>query len=158
MATAIVDSRALVGVHAPCVTVEVHVAGGLPGIHVVGLPGTEVCETRDRVRIASQNAPVRSAGAQGGRQPRAADLPKESGRYDLPIALGFLAATGRFSPGCAHDRRKLIDRDRARLSKASDEAHRMDGNDEEREIGERKHLFALGKPGLVKSARLWIRG
>ena len=56
MSVAIVHSRALVGVHAPCVAVEVHVAGGLPGIHVVGLPDTEVREARDRVRAALQNA------------------------------------------------------------------------------------------------------
>ena len=56
MTVAVVHSRALSGVHAPAVTVEVHIAGGLPGIHVVGLPDTEVREARDRVRAALQNA------------------------------------------------------------------------------------------------------
>ena len=95
MATAIVHSRALVGVHAPCVAVEVHVAGGLPGIHVVGLPDTEVREARDRVRAALQNAQFEVPARKVVVNLAPADLPKESGRYDLPIALGILAATGQ---------------------------------------------------------------
>jgi magnesium chelatase family protein len=95
MATAIVHSRALVGVHAPSVAVEVHVAGGLPGIHVVGLPDTEVREARDRVRAAMQNAQFDVPARKVVVNLAPADLPKESGRYDLPIALGILAATGQ---------------------------------------------------------------
>ena len=56
MAVAVVHSRALAGVEAPVVTVEVHLANGLPGVHLVGLPETEVREARDRVRAALQNA------------------------------------------------------------------------------------------------------
>ena len=55
MAVAIVHRRALAGVRAPVVTVEVHLAGGSPGVHLVGLPEAEVRETRDRVRAALQN-------------------------------------------------------------------------------------------------------
>jgi len=95
MATATVHSRALVGVHAPCVAVEVHVAGGLPGIHLVGLPDTEVREARDRVRAALQNAQFDVPARKVVINLAPADLPKESGRYDLPIALGILAATGQ---------------------------------------------------------------
>jgi magnesium chelatase family protein len=95
MATATVHSRALVGVHAPCVAVEVHVAGGLPGIHLVGLPDTEVREARDRVRAALQNAQFEVPARKVVINLAPADLPKESGRYDLPIALGILAATGQ---------------------------------------------------------------
>ncbi|MCC6869009.1 MAG: YifB family Mg chelatase-like AAA ATPase [Burkholderiales bacterium] len=95
MAVAIVHTRALAGVHAPGVTVEVHVAGGLPGIHVVGLPDTEVRESRDRVRAALQNAKFDVPPRKVTVNLAPADLPKESGRYDLPIALGILAATGQ---------------------------------------------------------------
>jgi len=93
MAVAVVHTRALSGVHAPGVTVEVHVAGGLPGIHVVGLPDTEVREARDRVRAALQNAKFDVPPRKVTVNLAPADLPKESGRYDLPIALGILAAT-----------------------------------------------------------------
>ena len=95
---AIVHSRALVGVDAPGVTVEVHIAGGLPGIHLVGLPDTEVREARDRVRAALQNAQFEVPARKVTVNLAPADLPKESGRYDLPIALGILAATGQI-PG-----------------------------------------------------------
>ena len=95
MSVAIVHSRALVGVDAPGVTVEVHIAGGLPGIHLVGLPDTEVREARDRVRAALQNAQFEVPARKVTVNLAPADLPKESGRYDLPIALGILAATGQ---------------------------------------------------------------
>ena len=95
MSVAIVHSRALAGVAAPCVTVEVHIAGGLPGIHLVGLPDTEVREARDRVRAAMQNAQFEFPARKVTVNLAPADLPKESGRYDLPIALGILAATGQ---------------------------------------------------------------
>jgi magnesium chelatase family protein len=95
MSTAIVHSRALVGVHAPGVRVEVHVAGGLPGVHVVGLADTEVRESRHRVRAALQNAQFEVPARKVIVNLAPADLPKESGRYDLPIALGILAATGQ---------------------------------------------------------------
>ena len=98
MTVAVVHSRALSGVHAPAVTVEVHIAGGLPGIHVVGLPDTEVREARDRVRAALQNARFDIPPRKITVNLAPADLPKESGRYDLPIALGILAATEQVPP------------------------------------------------------------
>jgi len=98
MSVAIVHTRALVGVDAPGVTVEVHIAGGLPGIHLVGLPDTEVREARDRVRAALQNARFEVPARKVTVNLAPADLPKESGRYDLPIALGILVATGQL-PG-----------------------------------------------------------
>ncbi|MDR1530235.1 MAG: YifB family Mg chelatase-like AAA ATPase [Burkholderiales bacterium] len=95
MTVAIVHSRALTGLDAPPVTVEVHLSGGLPAFNLVGLPDAEVREARDRVRAAIQNSqyefPVRKVTVNLA----PADLPKESGRFDLPIALGILAATGQ---------------------------------------------------------------
>ena len=93
MSVAVLHSRALAGVAAPRVSVEVHIAGGLPGIHLVGLPDTEVREARDRVRAAMQNAQFEFPQRKVTVNLAPADLPKESGRYDLPIALGILAAT-----------------------------------------------------------------
>ena len=95
MSVVVVNSRALAGVVAPAVAVEVHVTGGLPGIHIVGLPDTEVREARDRVRSAIQNAQFDFPARKVIVNLAPADLPKESGRYDLPIALGILAATGQ---------------------------------------------------------------
>ena len=93
MSLAILYSRALSGMEATLVTVEVHLANGLPNFTIVGLPETEVKESRDRVRAALQNCnfdfPMRHITVNLA----PADLPKESGRFDLPIALGILAAT-----------------------------------------------------------------
>jgi len=102
VAVAVVHSRALAGVDAPCVTVEVHLAGGLPGVHLVGLPETEVREARDRVRAGLQNAQFEFPARKVTVNLAPADLPKESGRFDLPIALGILAATGQI-PASALD-------------------------------------------------------
>ena len=102
MAVAVVRSRALAGVHAPVVTVEVHLAGGLPGVRLVGLPQAEVREARDRVRAALQNAQFEFPARKITVNLAPADLPKESGRFDLPIALGILAATGQI-PAAALD-------------------------------------------------------
>src|SRR5437660_2248071 len=102
MAVAVVRSRALAGVHAPVVTVEVHLAGGLPGVRLVGLPEAEVREARDRVRAALQNAHFEFPARKVTVNLAPADLPKESGRFDLPIALGILAATGQI-PAAALD-------------------------------------------------------
>jgi magnesium chelatase family protein len=93
MTVAVVRSRALTGVAAPPVTVEVHLANGLPAFHLVGLPDTEVREARDRVRAALQNAQFEFPARRVTVNLAPADLPKESGRFDLPIALGVLAAT-----------------------------------------------------------------
>ena len=95
MALAVVLSRGLVGLEAPLVTVEVHLAGGLPAFNLVGLPDTEVKESRDRVRAALQNAQFDFPARKITVNLAPADLPKESGRYDLPIAVGILAATGQ---------------------------------------------------------------
>jgi len=95
MSVAIVHSRSLAGVAAPRVAVEVHIAGGLPGIHLVGLPEAEVREARDRVRAALQNSQFEFPARKVTVNLAPADLRKESGRFDLPIALGILAATGQ---------------------------------------------------------------
>lgn len=84
---------------APLVTVEVHLANGLPNFTIVGLPEAEVKESKDRVRSALQNCrfefPVRRITVNLA----PADLPKESGRFDLPIAVGILAASGQVPAG-----------------------------------------------------------
>ncbi len=103
MAVAVVRSRALAGVNAPVVSVEVHLAGGLPGVRIVGLPEAEVREARDRVRAALQNSQFEFPARKITVNLAPADLPKESGRFDLPIALGILAATGQI-PAAALDR------------------------------------------------------
>ncbi|WP_153110435.1 YifB family Mg chelatase-like AAA ATPase [Propionivibrio limicola] len=95
MPLAIVHSRGLDGLSAPEVAVEVHVAGGLPGVTLVGLPDTEVKEARDRVRAALQNSGFEFPAKRITINLAPADLPKESGRFDLPIALGILAASGQ---------------------------------------------------------------
>ncbi|HJU21399.1 MAG TPA: YifB family Mg chelatase-like AAA ATPase [Casimicrobiaceae bacterium] len=98
MAVAIVHSRGLSGVSAPSVRVEVHLAGGLPGVHIVGLAETEVREARDRVRAALLNAQFEFPARKVTVSLAPADLPKESGRFDLPIAIGILVASGQL-PG-----------------------------------------------------------
>ncbi len=80
---------------APEVTVEVHLANGLPTFTIVGLPDTEVRESKDRVRAALQNAGFEFPARRITVNLAPADLPKESGRFDLPIALGILAASGQ---------------------------------------------------------------
>ncbi|MFO8155575.1 MAG: YifB family Mg chelatase-like AAA ATPase [Thiohalospira sp.] len=95
MSLATVYSRAQVGVAAPPVTVEVHLANGLPSLSVVGLPAAAVRESKDRVRGALATSglqfPTRRITVNLG----PADLPKEGGRFDLPIAIGLLAASGQ---------------------------------------------------------------
>ncbi len=92
MSLAVLYSRALAGIDAPLVTVEVHLSGGLPAFNLVGLPDTEVKEARDRVRAALHNAQFEFPARKITVNLAPADLPKESGRFDLPIALGLLAA------------------------------------------------------------------
>jgi len=94
MALAVLHSRALSGMHAPPVTVEVHLANGLPSFTIVGLPEAEVKEARDRVRAALQNARFEFPARHVTVNLAPADLPKESGRFDLAIAIGILAANG----------------------------------------------------------------
>jgi magnesium chelatase family protein len=99
MSLAVVRSRALDGLNAPLVQVEVHLANGLPGFTLVGLADTEVKEARERVRAA-----IAHSGLEFPSNKRItvnlapADLPKDSGRFDLPIALGILAANGQINP------------------------------------------------------------
>jgi len=95
MSLAVLKSRALNGMDAPQVTVEVHLANGLPAFTIVGLPETEVKESKDRVRAALQNARFEFPAKRITVNLAPADLPKESGRFDLPIALGILAASGQ---------------------------------------------------------------
>jgi magnesium chelatase family protein len=95
MGLAVLHSRALSGMEAALVTVEVHIANGLPNFTIVGLPETEVKESKDRVRAALQNCQFDFPARRITVNLAPADLPKESGRFDLPIALGILAATGQ---------------------------------------------------------------
>ncbi len=95
MSLAVLKSRALAGMDAPEVTVEVHLASGLPSFTLVGLPDTEVKEARDRVRAAIQNCRFEFPARRITVNLAPADLPKESGRFDLPIALGILIASGQ---------------------------------------------------------------
>jgi magnesium chelatase family protein len=90
---AVLHSRALAGLDAPEVTVEVHLANGLPSFTIVGLPDTEVKESRDRVRAALVNSRFEFPARRITVNLAPAELRKESGRFDLPIALGILAAS-----------------------------------------------------------------
>lgn len=100
MSLAIVSTRALVGMQAPEVRVEVHLANGLPAFALVGLPETEVREARDRVRAALQNSGFEFPQRRITVNLAPAELPKEGGRFDLAIALGILAASGQVPPDC----------------------------------------------------------
>ena len=93
MALAIIHSRASVGVEAPAVTVEVHISNGMPGFSLVGLPETTVKESKDRVRSAIINSRFEFPAKRITVNLAPADLPKEGGRFDLPIALGILVAS-----------------------------------------------------------------
>ncbi|QBC30434.1 YifB family Mg chelatase-like AAA ATPase [Pandoraea sp. XY-2] len=95
MSLAVVSSRAITGMAARAVTVEVHLANGLPGLSLVGLPDTEVKESRERVRSALQNCRFEFPARRITVNLAPADLPKASGCFDLPIALGILAASGQ---------------------------------------------------------------
>jgi magnesium chelatase family protein len=95
MSLAVLYSRGLSGMEAALVTVEVHLANGLPQFTIVGLPEAEVKESKDRVRAALQNCQFEFPTRRITVNLAPADLPKESGRFDLPIALGILAASGQ---------------------------------------------------------------
>jgi magnesium chelatase family protein len=98
MSLSLVHSRALLGLDARPVQVEVHLANGLPSFTLVGLADTEVKEARERVRSAIANAGLDFPSNKRITVNRApADLPKDSGRFDLPIALGILAASGQIA-------------------------------------------------------------
>lgn len=95
MSLAVVYSRALSAMDAPLVSVEAHLGGGLPSFAIVGLAEAEVKEARDRVRAALQTARFEFPARRITVNLAPADLPKDSGRFDLPIALGILAASGQ---------------------------------------------------------------
>src|SRR6056297_3300003 len=95
MHLSVIYSRALAGVDAPLVQVETHLSNGLPAFHIVGLPETAVRESRDRVRCALLNSHFDFPDRRITINLAPADLPKEGGRFDLPIALGILGASGQ---------------------------------------------------------------
>ena len=106
MTLAILHSRALVGMSALPVKVEVHLGSGLPSFTVVGLADAEVKESRDRVRAAIQSSGFDFPNGRLTVNLAPADLPKESGRFDLPIALGVLLVSGQIDlPELSRDER-----------------------------------------------------
>lgn len=107
MSLAIVYSRAQVGVEAPVVTVEAHLANGLPALTLVGLPETAVKESKDRVRSAILNSGFEFPARRITLNLAPADLPKDGGRFDLAIALGILAASGQL-PAAALDQLECL--------------------------------------------------
>ena len=98
MEFSVVYSRAMAGIDAPLVRVESHLSGGLPAFHIVGLPETAVRESKDRVRSALLNSHFNFPDRRITVNLSPADLPKEGGRFDLPIALGILAASAQVPP------------------------------------------------------------
>ncbi|RKR07397.1 magnesium chelatase family protein [Kushneria sinocarnis] len=107
MTLAIIPTRASVGLDAPEVLVEVHLSNGLPGLAIVGLPEAAVKESRERVRSALINAGFEFPSRRITLNLAPADLPKEGGRFDLPIALGILVASGQI-PREAADRLECL--------------------------------------------------
>lgn len=103
MELSVINSRALAGLRAPAVRVETHLSNGLPAFHIVGMPETAVRESKDRVRSAILNAHFEFPDRRITVNLAPADLPKEGGRFDLPIALGILAASRQLpTEGLAH--------------------------------------------------------
>jgi magnesium chelatase family protein len=99
-----VFSRAPLGLHAPLVRVEVHLGTGLPTFAMVGLPETVVRESKERVRSALLNTGFEFPTGRITVNLSPADLPKEGGRFDLPIAVGILAACGKIPPDALEHR------------------------------------------------------
>jgi magnesium chelatase family protein len=95
LSPATVLSCAQQGINAPGVNVEVHLADGLPSLSIVGLPETAVKESKDCVHTALLNARFAFPVWRITVNLAPADLPNEGGRFDLPIALGILAASGQ---------------------------------------------------------------
>lgn len=93
MSLSLAYTRAAIGIEAPLVLVEVHLSNGLPALSLVGLPETTVKEARDRVRSAIINCGFTFPAKRITVNLAPADLPKEGGRYDLPIAIAILAAS-----------------------------------------------------------------
>jgi magnesium chelatase family protein len=99
-----VFSRAPAGLEAPLVRVEVHLGNGLPAFALVGLPEAVVRESKERVRAALVTAGYDFPQRRITVNLSPADLPKEGGRFDLPIAVGILAADGRVDPRALNHR------------------------------------------------------
>jgi magnesium chelatase family protein len=99
-----VFSRAPAGLEAPLVRVEVHLGNGLPAFALVGLPEAVVRESKERVRAALVTAGYDFPQRRITVNLSPADLPKEGGRFDLPIAVGILAADGRIDPRALNHR------------------------------------------------------
>ena len=97
MTLAKVACRAQVGLHAPLVQVEVSLGAGLPAFSIVGLPATVVKESKERVRAALTNSNFEFPAGHITVNLAPADVPKEGGRFDLPIALGILLASGQIT-------------------------------------------------------------
>ena len=102
MQLATLYTRALNGINAAEVTVEVHLSNGLPAFSIVGLPEAAVRESKDRVRAAIINSSFEFPARKITVNLAPADLPKDGGRYDLPIALGILAASGQINKATLH--------------------------------------------------------
>ena len=100
MSFAQVYTRSVVGLHAPQVIIEVHLSQGLPALTIVGLPAAAVRESKDRVRSAIINSGFQFPNRRLTINLAPADLPKDGARFDLPIALGILAASGQIAPEC----------------------------------------------------------
>jgi magnesium chelatase family protein len=107
MSLAVSFSRASVGIDAPLITVEVHLANGLPCFNLVGLPEASVREAKDRVRSALINSGFEFPARRITVNLAPADLPKEGGRFDLAIAIGIIAASGQLK-GINLDRIELV--------------------------------------------------
>ncbi len=93
MGLALIHSRACAGVEAPQVTVEVHLSGGLPRVQIVGMPKKAVTESRDRVRAALMTSGFQYPVSAITISLAPAELPKDGGCFDLPIALGIIVAS-----------------------------------------------------------------
>ncbi|MBC8519387.1 MAG: YifB family Mg chelatase-like AAA ATPase [Gammaproteobacteria bacterium] len=102
MSLAAVNSRAISGIEAPEVVVEVLLSGGLPGISIIGLPEAAVREAKDRVRGALISSGFKIPQRRVTINLAPADLPKSGARLDLAIAMGVLAASGVIQPEKLH--------------------------------------------------------
>ena len=97
MSLAIIYSRSADGVMSPQVFVEAHLSNGLPSLSIVGLPQAAVKESKDRVRGALLNSGFEFPPRRITINLAPADIPKDGGRFDLPIAIGILAASGQIA-------------------------------------------------------------
>lgn len=97
MSLSLIHTRASIGIDAPPINVEVHISNGMPGFTLVGLPETTVKEAKDRVRSALINSGFNFPSKRITVNLSPADIPKEGSRFDLPIAIAILAATGQLA-------------------------------------------------------------